>query len=126
MTNSAFDQMVLLLRQKWTRRQGAVFRLQRAEDDSSPLLLCAGVLSNQGFCAENCKVWQDTDLVYEGPIESTQLAYLLALRGICFGELTTASKLDVTTGACYCFGDPDTCKAACQMRRPKRVKSKSV
>ena len=126
MTQQAFNEMVLLLRHKWTRKQGALFRLQRAEDDSSPLLLCAGALSNQGFRAENCKVWQENDLVYEGPIESPQLAYLLTLRGICFGELTTGAKLDVRKGEYFCFGDPDRCPMQCVMRRPDRAKSKSV
>ena len=126
MTQQAFNEMVLLLRRKWTRKQGALFRLQRAEDDSSPLLLCVGALANQGFRAENCKVWEGTDLVYEGPLESTQLAYLLALRGVCFGELNTGAKLDVRNGDYYCFGDTDACPLTCQMRRPKRAKPKSV
>lgn len=126
MTQQAFNEMVLLLRRKWTRKQGALFRLQRAEDDSSPLLLCCGALSNQGFRAENCKVWQNDDLVYEGPLESPKLAYLLALRGVCFGELNTGAKLDVRNGDYYCFGDADACPLTCQMRRPKRAKSKSV
>lgn len=117
MTNSAFNEMVLLLRRKWTRKQGALIRLQRAEDDSSPLLLCVGALLNQGFRAESCKLWEASNLLYEGPLESPALLQLLTDRAICFGELNTAAKLDVKEGPCYCFGDPDDCSKQCQLRR---------
>lgn len=117
MTNSAFDEMLLLLRRKWTRKQGALIRLQRAEDDSSPLLLCVGALLNQGFRAESCRVWDGSIQIYEGPLESTELLQLLTDRQICFGELNTATSLDVKEGPCYCFGDPDDCGKQCQLRR---------
>ena len=116
MTHKAFTQLIELLRRQWTRRQGSLFRLQRAEDDSSPLLLCVGALLNQGFRAENCKVWDGNTLVYEGPLESSALLQLLTDEQVCFGELNTAAKLDVKEGPCYCFGDPNDCTKQCQLR----------
>ena len=116
MTDQAFNEMVLLLRRLWTRKQGALIRLQRAEDDSSPLLLCVGALLNQGLRAENCKVWNGSTLIYEGPLESPALQQLLTDEQVCFGELNTAAKLDVKEGPCYCFGDPTDCTKQCQLR----------
>ena len=117
MTDQAFNEMVLLLRRKWTRKQGALIRLQRAEDDSSPLLLCVGAMLNQGFRAENCRVWDGNKLAYVGPLESQALQQLLTDKQTCFGELNTAAKLDVKEGPCYCFGDPTDCSKQCQLRR---------
>jgi len=126
MTQQAFDDMVLLLRRIWTRKRGALIRLQRAEDDSSPLLLCVGSLLNQGFRAENCKVWEASNLLYEGPLESPVLLQLLTDHGICFGELNTAANLDVKEGPCYCFSDPDSCGKSCQLRRQPDAEPKPV
>lgn len=117
MTTEAFNQMCLLLRKQWTKRQGALFRLQREEDDSSPLVLCAGAILNQAFRAEYCKVWQGDNLLYEGEIESPKLQELLSLHDICFGELNIATKLDVKEGPCYCFGDPQLCDKECRFRQ---------
>ena len=126
MTDGAFNQMVLLLRKLWTRRQGALFRLQRAEDDSAPLMLCVGAMSNTGLRAENCKVWQRDNLLYEGPLESLELQHLLTINNICFGELNIASKLDVKEGPCYCFGDPANCQQQCQLRQVPDAEPGSV
>lgn len=116
MTDQAFNEMVLLLRRLWTRRQGALIRLQRAEDDSSPLLLCVGSLLNQALRAEYCRVWSASNKIYEGPLEAPELHQLLNRRAVCFGELNTAAKLDVKEGPCYCFGDPANCSKECQLR----------
>ena len=124
-TQDAFLQLELLLRKHWTKHAGTVMRLQRAEDDSAPMLLCVGRIANTGLRAEFCKLWQGDKLLWQGPINHPELLALLHQNAICFGELNTASKLDVKNGQFYCFGNPEFCQQSCLLK-DKHVKPSPV
>lgn len=118
MTEQSFQELTLLLRKNWTKRSGILMRLQRQEEDLKPLLLTVGRIKNKGLRAEYCKLWDGANLLYDGPFESADLLSILNHRGICYGELNTATKLDVKQGVCYCFGeqvDPG-CDLFCSLR----------
>ena len=117
MTQEAFLQLTLLLRKHWSRQTGILMRLQRAEEDSAPLLFCVGRLDNTAFRAEFCKLCEGDKLLFDGPINHPELLGILQSKGVCFGELNTAAKLDVKAGPYYCFGNPTTCQKQCILRK---------
>jgi hypothetical protein len=126
MTQDQFNELYRLIRKGWTKRTGIVVRLQRAEDDSSPLLLCVGCLSNPGFIAQNCKLWDGDDLLYDGPIMSDKIRQLLTDNNICHAEVSTAKRLDVSNGVFTCLGDKTTCDKSCTLRKAKKAQIGSV
>ena len=126
MTQENFDNLYMLIRKGWTKRHGIVVRLQTAEDDSHPLLLCAGSLSNPGLIATNCKVWCGDDLLYEGKIKDAKLLQLLTDKGICHAEVSTVKRLDVSNGVYTCLGDRATCEKQCSLRKSKKAQIGSV
>lgn len=126
MTEEKFDSLYALIRKGWSKRNGIVVRLQRAEDDSSPLLLCVGCLSNPGFIAQNCKLWNGDDLLYDGPIVSDKLKQLLKDNNICHAEVSTAKRLDVSNGVFTCLGDKAACDKNCALRKAKKAQVGSV
>lgn len=126
MTIEQFQLMIQLVRKAWTKRNGIIIRLQRQEDDRHPLLLCVGALANKGFIAQNCKVWQHDDLLYEGPLNSDDLKQLLDEQQICYAEINHVKRLDVHRGLYTCLGDRSTCQYDCELRRAKKAQIGSV
>lgn len=126
MTQDQFNELYKLIRKGWTKRLGIVVRLQRAEDDSSPLLLCVGCLSNPGFIAQNCKLWDGDNLVYDGPIMSPDLRQIFTNENICHAEVSTSKRLDVSNGVFTCLGDKTTCDKSCSLRKAKKAQIGSV
>ena len=126
MTQDQFDNLYNMIRKGWSKRTGIVVRLQRAEDDVQPLLLCVGKLSNPGFTAQNCKVWCGDDLLYDGKIAADKLRQLLTDREICHAEVSTVRRLDVNGGVYTCLGDKTTCEKQCALRKAKKAQIGSI
>ena len=126
MTTEQFQQLIQLVRKAWTKRNGIVIRLQSQEDDRHPLLLCVGAMANTGFIAQNCKVWQHDDLLYEGPLNSDDLCNLLTEHDICYTEVNNVKRLDVKRGVYVCLGNREECQLDCELRRAKKAQVGSV
>ena len=126
MTQDQFDNLCNMIRKGWSKRTGIVVRLQRAEDDVQPLLLCVGKLSNPGFVAQNCKVWCGDDLLYDGKIASDKLRQLFTDRDICHAEVSTVKRLDVNGGVYTCLGDKAACTKECALRKAKKAQIGSI
>jgi len=126
MTDDQFKELVLLIRKGWSKQRGLILRLQHQEEDPNPLMLCVGALSNRGFVAQSCKVWQGDDLLYDGKISSPELQQLLNDRQICYTEINTIRRLDVKKGVYRCFGNRDECQKECCLRDGKEVQIGSL
>ena len=126
MTTEQFQQLIQLIRKAWTKRNGIVIRLQKQEEDRHPLMLCVGAMANTGFIAQNCKVWQHDDLLYEGPLTSEDLKQLLTEQKICYAEVNNVKRLDVKRGVYVCFGNREECIHDCELRRAKKAQVGSV
>lgn len=126
MTQEQFDRLYMLIRKGWSKRTGLVVRLQRQEDDATPMLLCVGSLSNTGLIAQNCKVWCGDDLLYDGKINTEELRQLLTDEGICHAEISTVKRLDVNNGVYTCLGDRETCQKQCALRKGKKAQIGSI
>lgn len=126
MTQEQFNQLVLLIRKAWSKKTGLVVRLQRQEDDVRPLLMCMGSFSNPGFVAQNCKLWEADDLLYDGKINDEKLRQILTDKEICHAEISTVKRLDVNSGVYTCLGDRENCTKDCGLKNSKTAQIGSV
>lgn len=121
MRENTFQELVLWCRKAWDSKDGLIVRIGKNEDDSDPLTICIGAMSNPGFVAQNCKVWKNDDLLYDGRINSPELRKLLNQHHVCHAEGTTVKLLDVKHGVYKCFGNSETCKKTCHLKACKTL-----
>lgn len=120
MTPANFKRMCADIRRMWTRKDGLVAKLGTG-GLKRVLRICVSSTDNTGLIAENCKVWDDDALVYEGKIEDDGLKELLTSACVCRGELLTG--LDMAAGRQgkrICYGTRNGCPKACPLAGRKQ------
>ena len=105
------------LRRTWTKKDGAV-AIMTTPGRKTKLRVCVSGQSN-GLRAYTCVIWLLGDIIYQGPMESSDMREILTLHGVCRGEVTRAADLNDDAekrGTCYGMGTAKHC-AKCKALR---------
>ena len=121
MTPQNFKRFCADVRRRWSRDNGLV-ALVCTGGRKRVLRVCVSTTINQGLVAENCVVWDGSQLAYEGPFESDALRSKFTVCGVCRCEFLTGREMAAGRhGKPVCYGTGRNCPKAC----PLNVKRKT-
>lgn len=127
MRNDKFMELCHAVELRWTPKKGAVALLAN-RPGTVKLRLCSGYVLNTGVMAQNCRLWDNGNLLYEGNLESAELRKILTSKGICKAEITDVDTIGKEkNGTFMCLGSIQSCnRQACPARRADNVERTTV
>lgn len=118
MDKQAFKSMLDGIEGNFSPTSGLVVHL-RKQSNGHCLSLCTSIFRNIGMVPEECLVWNDEDLVYEGALDNKKLFNVLNKHKVCCAEYTSVDLMEQgQKGMFMCLGDTCSCtNRKCKLRR---------